>query len=529
MATTSSRQRPIAQGDVPDSPLPPAAADRRRRRPLTRRRRRDQPDRPARPDGAEQQQREEEPAEPRASTLPPPLPSMTLFPPSPSSSVSSVGTYDSLLSRDDGAPADDDDAQDRYCDAAPLVLPATYRPPAGAPPDPTLRPSDPYTFGRLFPSLDRLAVRHDDGSPDGNMNLRVETVVAPASASSSAAAASGYGPVLGLRRRPATVQLFHLRMHNLARRDFSLRRYCRDSGREVCVCKREYTSVSSSSSSSSSASAPGSSGFHRSVSAALRSVKTPFRRSSSSSSSSASSCAGSSAASARSTSSVASRRPSTTSHRRESTDSAGSASRLSVASTLAAPPSATLLVPTDTIKLEFSNYARVDVRRRGRRRSGRYEFDWWGHSYAWRRAVDATLGSVSFHLVRDGRADEPVAHVVPDVRSPSQVEAEEQAGGWVPPCYMWISDRSVVEAVTDVADVIVATGLMALVDDCIRTRWQQAAKPAGPPFAARRHDDDASAEAERSPRSALRGFFSRRPSAQESHSPLRMGRTVAVC
>jgi len=65
-----------------------------------------------------------------------------------------------------------------------------------------------------------------------------------------------------------------------------------------------------------------------------------------------------------------------------------------------------------------------------------------------------------------------VAHIVPETRSPTQVEDDELSGGWVPPCFMWINDRSIVNAVTDVADVIVATGLTALVDDCIKERWQ---------------------------------------------------------
>ncbi|PNY28919.1 Uncharacterized protein TCAP_01160, partial [Tolypocladium capitatum] len=185
------------------------------------------------------------------------------------------------------------------------------------------------------------------------------------------------------------------------------------------------------------------------------------------------------------------------------------------------PPPPPPLVPTDTIQLDFGNYARVDVRRR---HGKRYEFDWWGRSYAWRRAVDETLGTVSFHLVRDGKA-EPVAHVVPEARGPSQVEAEERAGGWIPPCYMWISDPSVVEAVTDVADVIVATGLMALVDDCIRERWPT--KKAAPLSPIRPHIGAADADDHRS-RAGLRGFFSRRPSTQHSHSPLRLGRTVTV-
>jgi hypothetical protein len=109
-------------------------------------------------------------------------------------------------------------------------------------------------------------------------------------------------------------------------------------------------------------------------------------------------------------------------------------------------------MPTNTTKLEFSNYAHVEVKRRGAKSSKRYEFEYWGASYAWKRVVekDGTGKAVSYHLFKgDGPA---VAHIVPEMRSPQQVFAEMEAGGWVPPCSMWISDRSVIEAVSDVAE-----------------------------------------------------------------------------
>lgn len=54
---------------------------------------------------------------------------------------------------------------------------------------------------------------------------------------------------------------------------------------------------------------------------------------------------------------------------------------------------------------------------------------------------------------------------------------------------------------------------MALVDDRIRDRWH--VKQPAPLDAVRS-------------RSAVRDFFSRRPSTQHSHSPLRVRRAVAV-
>ncbi|UNI16634.1 hypothetical protein JDV02_003056 [Purpureocillium takamizusanense] len=537
----------------------------------------------------------------------PPTPTITFFPPSPASaSLSSVATYDSLLS-DAAEPEPEPEplsslssSPDHDCGhrAAPssvhLPSPADASIPTVLPPyrtlapfDPSLRPSDPVTFARLFPSLDRLAIRHDDATADGNMNLRVETVVAPfGGASSSSSPVASAGPVLlGARRRPAaTVQLFHLRMHDLARRDFSLRRYCRDSGREVCFSKRAYAPAGSSSIGGGCGGGGIASSASHTLHRALRSVKSPFRRSSSSSSSSsgaANDASTTTSCSPRNSLGFA-RRPSTgagaggstvTAHttvssscwsrRRGSTSSSASlaGNALLLSGTAAAarpPPPPQVLVPTDTVKLEFSNYARVDVSRRrhsssigGGGATKAYEFEWWGHRYAWRRAVDRSLGTVSFHLVRDGGSassssaatSTTVAHIVPEVRTPTQVFAEDRAGGWVPPCYMWISDPSVVDAVTDVADVIVATGLIALVDDSIRERWPASIKkkkmpttpvapyllppsPTTPHFGSGPADADGYDDAARRP--GLRGFFSRRSSGQHSHSPLRLGRTVAV-
>ena len=249
--------------------------------------------------------------------------------------------------------------------------------------------------------MDRLSIRHDDLTPDGNMNLRVDTTT----------------PSTSRRRGPMTIQLFHLRMHDLARRDFSLRRYCRDSGREVCHSKRAYVE-------SPAASRPG---IGRTVSSAMRSVKAPFQRASNASSifKRPSTSGGGSIGSR--TSSFASLRDDESFHSSQS------------------PP---LLVPTETTRLEFTNYARVDVRRRSAKG---YNFEWWGHTYTWRRVVDQNLDVVSFHLIRDGDGD-AVAHIVPETRSPNQILDDEAAGGWVAPCHMWISDPSVLDAKTDVAE-----------------------------------------------------------------------------
>lgn len=294
--------------------------------------------------------------------------------------------------------------------------------------DPNVRPSTPQNFANLFPSMDRLSIRHDDFTSDGNLNLRVDTAV------------PGH--------RPVTMQLFHLRMYDLARREFSLRRYCRDSGREVCHSQRKYTDPTSDHRPT----------LQRSVSNALKSFggPRPLIRTNS----------GGSIFSSKKKNEP---KCPQSGHSSNSSDISidGNQERTSFGLMQQKPRPAA----TNSIKLEFSNYARVEVSRRGKHHSARYEFRWWGHRYHWKRVHDSNVDAVSFHLMRDGHSV-PVAHIVPETRSPVQIEEDEDAGGWIPPCFLWISDQSIVDAMTDVADVVVATGLVALVDDCITCRWQ---------------------------------------------------------
>ncbi|KAL6883071.1 hypothetical protein HDV57DRAFT_471816 [Trichoderma longibrachiatum] len=364
-----------------------------------------------------------------------------------SDSSSSVYTYDSAYSDDRSSESHHDSEHDKKdiegddCAASSGIPPSTLPPYNCMPvPEISVRSSDPETFAHLFPSMDRLSIRHDDRTADGNMNLRVDAIV----------------PDLSSRRRRAVaIQLFHLRMQDLAKREFSLRRYCRDSGREVCNSKganpRRERATSSSSSS-----------LSRSVTSALRTVKTSFRRSS--------------GASAEKTAALSTapnpRRPSIGSN--NSWGCGGSIYSEEAAGSESDEPKlpSARPIPLNTLKLEFSNYARVDIVRRPGKQ---YDFQWWGHGYAWRRVMDKALGKAAFHLLRD-RETEPVAIIVPEGRSPNQVEADQMAGNWIPPCYMWICDKSVIDAVTDVADIIIATGLMALVDDSILSRWPPAKK-----------------------------------------------------
>lgn len=269
--------------------------------------------------------------------------------------------------------------------------------------DTTVRPSTPEDFAALFPSMNRLSIRHDDFTSDGNMNLRVDTMVS------------------GRRRR--TIQLFHLRMYDLNKREFSLRRYCRDSGREVCNSKRKYTEPATQSRPN----------LQRSMSSAMKSLTKPQLKRTPT------------AGSAFSTKS----RPGTSYSTAEADDEFNDTSSQGLSSE---KKQKAKQLATNVIKLEFSNYARVDVERCGSKNSKRYEFDWWGHRYEWKRVTDKLTDVVSFHLFRDGANAAPVAHIVPETRSPNQVASDDHAGGWIPPCHMWLSDKSLVDALTDVAE-----------------------------------------------------------------------------
>ncbi|MBE3043592.1 hypothetical protein IMZ48_13680, partial [Candidatus Bathyarchaeota archaeon] len=147
---------------------------------------------------------------------------------------SSRDTFDSALD------SDEDSSDDDYRDHARIIPPLpVYR---KAILGPVVQPSNFRVFPELFPSMDRMLIRHDELTSDGNMNLRVDTQ---------------------LPHRPQRmVQLFHLRMYDLDARVFSLRRYGRDSGREVCRSKREYSASPSE----------GRQALQRSVSSVFRSL-----------------------------------------------------------------------------------------------------------------------------------------------------------------------------------------------------------------------------------------------------------------
>jgi hypothetical protein len=108
---------------------------------------------------------------------------------------------------------------------------------------------------------------------------------------------------------------------------------------------------------------------------------------------------------------------------------------------------------THTMKLEFSNYAQLDVTRVGTKSGKRYEFDYWGVNYAWKRVVQRQQDSVvtRFHLVKAG-SEQVLAHIVPVALSRSEARQEEAKGGWIAPCSMWIDDNSIIESQKDVSE-----------------------------------------------------------------------------
>ncbi|KAF2141444.1 uncharacterized protein K452DRAFT_288145 [Aplosporella prunicola CBS 121167] len=323
------------------------------------------------------------------------------------SSVDSVDTYASTSDEEDDLEEEEDDDDDYPPYEVPEHRRETF--PSDA------IPATPRDFAELFPSMQKLSIRHDDATIDGNMNLRIDAQVET-------------------RRGKQAMTLFHLRMHDLKSRDFSLRRYCRDSGREVCHSIRKYQKPPSE--------RPA---LQRSFSSAIATFRHKPER-----------------------------KDSNSGLRRQDS---GYGSIVAGGSAEGRPKSAgqsrkAKLIPTNTMKLEFSNYAHVDVKRRGAKSKKRYEFEYWGVGYAWKRVCqkegDATR--IAYHLTRtdDGKA---VAHIVPVALSKAQTREEAAKGGWIPPCSMWISDSSILEGVSDLSDVVVATGVVALADDSIKNHF----------------------------------------------------------
>jgi len=268
-------------------------------------------------------------------------------------------------------------------------------------------PTTPRDFADLFPTAKRISIRHDDSTIDGNMNLRVDTQVEER------------------HHKKQDYTLFHLRMHDLRTREFSLRRYCRESGREVCHSLRKYEKPPTEK-------RP----ILQRASTALASLKLmPESR------------PATSAGLKRSDSGYESIRSFMDMDMEDDDDDESRPKSAGYVKGRA-------LLPTNTIKLEFSNYAHIDVKRRGAKSGKRYSFEHWGHSYSWKRVVTKQRDqeSVAYYLVRADNEKEPLAHICPVKLTSEQAEEEAARGGWVPPSYMRMTDDSILNANTDISE-----------------------------------------------------------------------------
>ncbi|KAI9655446.1 MAG: hypothetical protein M1831_004862 [Alyxoria varia] len=285
-------------------------------------------------------------------------------------------------------------------------------------------PATSRDFSELFPSSRKYNIRHDDTTFDGNMNLRLDT------------------PVVSYGGKGKKITLFHLRMYDLRSRHFSLRRYCRESGREIChsVRKNQKPILGHRI------------GLQRSLTSAFASFRSLTDHKSHEGPA-----------------------PSGLKRYDSGYDSVHGYEEKSEGSERPSSSysSNACVSSGDVINLEFSNYAHISLHRRGIKLKKRYDFDYWGNQYSWTKSINklGTLRQVSYHLVR--RKDErKVAYICPEPLSASEAQEETDQGGWIPPCSMWINDPSIIyNESSDVADVVVATGMIALVDDSIRRRF----------------------------------------------------------
>ena len=271
--------------------------------------------------------------------------------------------------------------------------------------DPDAIPTTPADFAELFPSSRRIMIQHDDSTPDGNMNIRVDTDVSTRSG----------------RRKKMT--LFHLRMHDLAERKFSLRRYWRNSGREVANSKRKYVAPLP----------PG-----------IKVLKPGMRRSST----------------APELGRVNPRRQDSGYESDEDEDDFMEKLRhFHIANDIKAT------TPTDSIRLEFSNYAQILLEPVYHGERKQYNFEYWGEHYAWKKRSlrDGEEIINSFELV-NLETQQKVSSIVPDALSEEETNFEAAQGAWVPACSMRLLQKDISD---DLGDVFVMTGLVALTDDCI--------------------------------------------------------------
>ena len=265
------------------------------------------------------------------------------------------------------------------------------------------------TFKTFFPSKRMLQIFHENTTVDAHkrMNLRVVTEGLPLDDG-----------------RKTLFQLFHVQIFDVKQRKFSLRRYCRDSEWEICHTKREPIESMD-------------------MSASLDMFR-DFLDWLDSNSSQVNSINSNLLERPRKVENTMSTNQQT--HHDSSSfeeENKGLSSKVT-----------TMSSKRSTIRLEFSNHAEVYLTLlvEGSKRS--YEFANMGCVYTWknvRRKVGGNI-EVLFQLVRKGNVDS-IAHILPKSknRTPARIVADFTVP-LVPPHNMWISDMSIVDDPTNIAE-----------------------------------------------------------------------------
>lgn len=279
--------------------------------------------------------------------------------------------------------------------------------------------SGPADFAELFSPNRKLFIHHDDATSDGNMHLRVDTVVSNSCG------------------RSQKVILFHLQMHDLKDRHFSLQRHCRDSEWTICSSSREY--------------APALPATRETPPYVQQSLGQPMQ------------------------SLVLKQDAPITTRGSNMWQDPGYdpiARELRCLSPAGLRSSKMPIPQVNLIRLDFWNDAYINISRQGSGRSKRYEYDFLGTKYEWKRQLcrGRHFQEFSYHLI-NAKTSRLIAHITPEPLTAKEAQEEQDFGGWVPPCTMQIIDRRVFQTLSGVADTIVATGLTAMVDDCIERRW----------------------------------------------------------
>lgn len=243
-------------------------------------------------------------------------------------------------------------------------------------PRPIAVPSTPAQFAELFPSERTLSIKHDESTYDGNMNIRVDC-----------------------DHECGRLTLFHVRLYDLRNCEMSVRRYGRDCGREVAKIKRRFERPAT----------PKRPHLQRTVSKAVQSFLG---------------------------------KPDAPEFSPPSRQDSGYCSDPGVEDEEEAndepAPATSGLKPTNSCVLEFSNYAHVNIARKGQKQGKKYDFEYWGKSYSWKRAIKhegLPDEQVSFTLLNTATA-KTVATITPDALTPEMAAEQYANGSFVPPCTM---------------------------------------------------------------------------------------------